>query len=96
MGKIASKLSDEIVITNDNPRNEDPKKISNDIISGIRKDKKFKVILNRNLAIKKFINKDNSNKITLILGKGHEEFQIVKNKRINYSDKNEVLKNLKL
>ena len=96
MGKIVSNLSDEIIITNDNPRNESPKKISNDIAIGIGKNKKFKIILNRNIAIKKSINKKNSKKITLILGKGHENFQIIKNKKIKYSDKKEVLKNLKL
>ena len=96
MGKIVSNLSDEIIITNDNPRNESPKKISNDIAIGIGKNKKFKIILNRKIAIKKSINKKNSKKITLILGKGHENFQIIKNKKIKYSDKKEVLKNFKL
>ena len=96
MGKIVSKLSDEIIITNDNPRNENPKKISSDIVSGLGSEKKFKIILKRNAAIRKCLNKKNSKKIALILGKGHEEFQIIKNKRIRYSDSKEVLKTLKL
>ena len=96
MGKIVSKLSDEIIITNDNPRNENPKKISSDIVSGLGSEKKFKIILKRNAAIRKCLNKNNSKKIALILGKGHEEFQIIKNKRIRYSDSKEVLKTLKL
>ena len=96
IGNIVSSLSDDIIITNDNPRNESPEKISQDIELGINRNIPYKVILNRAMAIKSCLNKNNSNKIVLILGKGHEDFQIIKNKKIMYSDKNEVLKALKL
>lgn len=96
IGSIVSNLSNDIIITNDNPRNESSEKISKDIESGINRNITYKVILNRAMAIKFCLNKNNSNKIVLILGKGHEDFQIIKNKKIMYSDQNEVLKALKL
>ena len=92
MGEIACKLSDHIIITNDNPRNESQKKITEDIILGIKKNKKYQVVLDRSKAIKKSLNRGNFNKVVLILGKGHEQFQIVKSKKIAYSDKSEVIK----
>ena len=96
MGKVVGKYSDEIIITSDNSRNENPKKIFSDIASGIQSSKKFKTILKREEAIIKCLNKNNSNKIALILGKGHEEYQIIGNKKIKFSDSKEVLKILKL
>lgn len=92
MGKIISKISDEIIITNDNPRNECQDKITKDIILGIENKKKYKVILSRSAAIKKALKKSNFNKIVLILGKGHEKFQIVKNKKVKFCDSDKVIK----
>ena len=92
MGKIVSKFSDEVIITSDNPRNEDPAGIANDIVLGIPPEKHFEIILKRSLAIRKCLNKNNSEKIALILGKGHEDYQDIKNKKIKYKDSIEVLK----
>lgn len=96
MGKVVSNNSDKIIITNDNPRNEEPKKIVNDIISGFKKFTKHQIIFDRKKAIKKALELKNSENIVLILGKGNEEFQIVKNKKILYSDDKVVKKILKL
>ena len=92
MGRIISKISDEIIITNDNPRNECQDKITKDIILGIENKKKYEVILSRSAAIKKALKKSNFNKIVLILGKGHEKFQIIKNKKVKFCDSDKVIK----
>jgi len=91
MGKIASELSDEVIITSDNPRNEDPYKIIDDIKSGIVK-KNYNVIENREEAIKHAIHKSDGNSIILIAGKGHEDYQEIKKVRTHFSDR-EVAEN---
>jgi UDP-N-acetylmuramoyl-L-alanyl-D-glutamate--2,6-diaminopimelate ligase len=96
MGKVVSNNSDKIIITNDNPRNEEPKMIVNDIISGFKDITNHKIIFDRKKAIKKALELKNSENIVLILGKGNEEFQIVKNKKILHSDDKVVKKILKL
>jgi|LWDU01.1.fsa_nt_gi UDP-N-acetylmuramoyl-L-alanyl-D-glutamate--2,6-diaminopimelate ligase len=95
MGKIAEKFSNEIIITNDNPRDEKPKLIYSDIVKGIKNKKKCKMILNRTKAISRSVCKKNINKIVLILGKGHEEFQIIGKNKEKFNDGCEVLKALK-
>ena len=52
----------------------------------------YKIIVNRKKAIKKGIQMLKNNDILLVLGKGHETYQIIKNKKIHFSDKEEVLK----
>ena len=87
MGAVAVKLSDYAIITSDNPRNEDPKEIVKDIIKGINPSfKNFKVVLDRRRAIEEIILEAQDNDIVLIAGKGHEEYQIIKEKRIPFSD----------
>ena len=93
MGKIASELSDKIIITSDNPRNEDPFEIINDIKTGITKNN-FEVIENREEAIKKAIQKSEENAVVLIAGKGHENYQEIKGVRNHFSDKEIALKYL--
>ena len=92
MGEIADKYSNEIIITNDNPRNEDPREITNQIVSGICKNSNFKVIHDRSEAICNSVTSENKNKIVLILGKGHETEQIIEQDKIYFSDKEEVQK----
>ena len=94
MGQIADKFSNKVIITNDNPRSEDPAEIAKQIISGINKKSNYQVILDRRKAIKKSISKDYSNEVILVFGKGHEKTQILKNKVLNFSDKKEVLEAL--
>ncbi len=83
MGKIASNYSDYIYITNDNPRFEDEDKIIDNICRGIA-NTEYQIIKNRRRAIISAMN--NKNSIILILGKGVEKYQIIKNKKINHSD----------
>ena len=92
MGTIVDKYSKKLIITNDNPRNENPHKIAKQIMSGLKKNSDFKIILDRHLAIKNAIRKTNKNKVVLVLGKGHEKNQIIKNNVYKFSDEDEVKK----
>ena len=85
MGKIASQHCRKIFVTDDNPRNEDPKKIRNSIIKGC---KQIAISIgNRKKAIQTAIEALNSNEILLVAGKGHENKQDYGSKIINFSDK---------
>ena len=87
MGTIAYKGADKIYLTNDNPRYEDEMDIINDILKGMENNDKVTIITNRESAIKEAINDLKKDDILLILGKGHEDYQIIKNKKIHLSDK---------
>lgn len=91
MGQIASRLSDAVIITNDNPRSEDPKKIIANICVGLQN---YKIIQDRRTAIKEAISMLKDGDILLIAGKGHENFQIIGNEKIHFSDKECVLEEI--
>ena len=84
MGKIATELSDETVITSDNPRNEDPYSIINDIALGAGNN--YFVEENREVAIRRALNGACEGDVVLIAGKGHEEYQEIGMQRIPFSD----------
>ena len=90
MGEIACKHSDHVIITDDNPRTEDPQKIINDILKGVSGD--YEVINDRHLAIAKGMSLLKENDILMILGKGHEDYQIIGTEKIHFSDQEEVEK----
>ncbi len=84
MGKIANQFASKIYLTNDNPRSENP----NSIIKQIKKGcSRSKIILDRKIAIKTAINNLNTDSILLIAGKGHENYQIINNKKKYFSDR---------
>ena len=87
MGEIAEKLSDYVLITSDNPRTENPQKIIDDILSGITNRNKISIDIDRYKAIKKAINFADKDYIILIAGKGHEDYQILEDKIIDFDDK---------
>ena len=91
MARIAGKNCKKIYVTDDNPRNENPKKIRNELLKNIKKCQVYN-IGSRFLAIKKAIENAEPEEIILIAGKGHEEKQIYKNKILNVSDKEIVKK----
>jgi len=95
MGRHASELSDKIYVTSDNPRNEDPFLILEDIKNGITKDN-YEIIENREEAIKKAITESESNAVVLIAGKGHENYQLVKGIKTHFSDKEKAEKYLSI
>ncbi len=87
MGTIATKFADEIIITDDNPRNEDPAIIRAQILDPIKMTNiPYKEIGCRKEAIEFAISQMRQDDILLIAGKGHEEYQIIKEKKIMFSD----------
>ena len=90
MGLISTTLSDYVIFTSDNPRNENPAMIIDDMLQLIDR-KNYEIIINREKAIKKGIQKLKENDILLILGKGHEEYQIIGAEKKYFSDKRIVL-----
>lgn len=90
MGKIASCYARKIYLTSDNPRNENPQDIINDIMQGIKDKNKVIVESNRLLAIYKALDELNDDEILLILGKGDETYQIIGDKSIPFDDRNVV------
>ncbi|MBL7155604.1 MAG: UDP-N-acetylmuramoyl-L-alanyl-D-glutamate--2,6-diaminopimelate ligase [Candidatus Omnitrophica bacterium] len=88
MGQVAQKLSDFVILTNDNPRNEDPKRIIRDVEGGMeRSSGNYIVALDRKKAIEKALKKAKKNDIVLIAGKGHETEQVLADRRISFDDK---------
>ncbi len=88
MGSIANRYASKVYITDDNPRNEDPKKIRKAILSKCRRAIE---IPDRKMAIKKAINDLQKNEILIIAGKGHEKKQVRKN-QIKFFDDVQVAK----
>ncbi len=86
MGVIAELYADHVVITDDNPRNEDAKSIVNDILKGCKKKEQHDVIHDRKMAISYAIEQAQEGDAILIAGKGHESFQIVRDHKIPFSD----------
>lgn len=86
MGRIASEYSDEVVVTADNPRNENPLDIATDILAGIKNHQPL-IIPDRRDAIEDTIKKAQKGDMILILGKGHETTQILKNQTIEFNDR---------
>ena len=88
MGRTASELADISIITSDNPRHEEPMKIIDDILSGI-KNKKNKVFIkeNRTKAIEYALKIAKKNDIILLLGKGHEDYIIIGDEKIPYDER---------
>ncbi|MBF0252240.1 MAG: UDP-N-acetylmuramoyl-L-alanyl-D-glutamate--2,6-diaminopimelate ligase [Candidatus Omnitrophica bacterium] len=96
MGKIASSLSDLVYLTSDNPRSENPKSIINAIHAGINKSCLCYVVEDRKKAILQAIDNAKKGDAVLIAGKGHENYQIKDGIKKHFSDKEEVIKAIKL
>ena len=94
MGAIAEKLSDKIVITSDNPRSEDPQQILTDVLSGLKSVNAQNVFVeaDRGKAIVLLKTISEKNDVVLIAGKGHEDYQILKDKTIHFDDREEARK----
>lgn len=86
MGKIAERLSDYIIVTNDNPRSEDPASIATEIVLGMNHPSGCLVIADRAQAIDFAVQQAKAGDIVLIAGKGHEDYQIFANQTLPFSD----------
>lgn len=92
MGYIGTELSDIAIITSDNPRSEDPDRIIQDIVLGV-KNNNYIIEENRKEAIKKAIALARSQDTVLIAGKGHEDYQELKTGRIHF-DEREIIEDI--
>ena len=94
MGSIAQSLSDKVVITSDNPRSEDPQQIITDILSGLKliNPKTVFVEPDRHLAIQLLKKISTPKDVIILAGKGHEDYQILKDRTIHVDDREEVQK----
>ncbi|RYZ81344.1 MAG: UDP-N-acetylmuramoyl-L-alanyl-D-glutamate--2,6-diaminopimelate ligase, partial [Moraxellaceae bacterium] len=86
MGRVAEKYSDYVIITNDNPRTEEPSVIAADIIRGLHNANGCLVIADRAQAIDFAIQQAKPGDLVLIAGKGHEDYQIFSDQTIAFSD----------
>ena len=93
MGAIADELADQIIVTDDNPRSENPQAITRAITSGI-KSRKVRVIHDRGEAIGTALKAARPKDVVLIAGKGHEDYQIYGDTRRSFSDRREALRHL--
>ncbi len=89
MAKVASERSDQLVLTSDNPRDEDPEDIIDDMLPGIPEGRKLKAIRisERRSAIIAALSMASSGDIVLIAGKGHEKYQEIKGEKFPFDDK---------
>jgi UDP-N-acetylmuramoyl-L-alanyl-D-glutamate--2,6-diaminopimelate ligase len=94
MGKIADDLADVVVVTSDNPRSEDPDLIIKNILTGIKRSENLIVEADRARAIKRAVDKAADVDIVVVAGKGHETYQILSDKTIDFDDRIEVRKAL--
>ncbi len=93
MSDIACSNSDYVIMTTDNPRNENPNKIISDMLHNLDKFN-YEIILNRENAIVKGIQMLTKNDILLVLGKGHENYQLINGIKYHFDDKEIVLQNI--
>jgi UDP-N-acetylmuramoyl-L-alanyl-D-glutamate--2,6-diaminopimelate ligase len=86
MGRIAEQAADQVVVTSDNPRGESPAAIVDDILAGLTNPAAAKAIEDRGDAIDWAISKAAADDVVLIAGKGHEDYQLVGVRRLEFSD----------
>lgn len=91
MGDVASKLADEVVLTSDNPRTEDPESILRQIEKGLSRPARH-IEADRRAAIRWTLSEMQPDDVLLIAGKGHEEYQILGTQKVPFSDFDEVRK----
>ena len=89
MGEIAARLADEVVLTSDNPRNEKPQAIIDDIARGIAGTPPAQIV-NRREAIARAIEAASDDDVVLIAGKGHESYQVIGDQIVHFDDREEA------
>lgn len=94
MAQIAKRGSEQLILTSDNPRNEDPKEILKDMTDGLNTDelRSTLVIEDRAAAIQTACTLAQANDVILIAGKGHEDYQIIQGVKHHFDDHEEVKK----
>ncbi len=92
MGRVAAAYADHIIVTNDNPRHEDPQAIATEIVFGISARRSFEVILERRRAIETAVRMMRTQDIFLLAGKGHEDYQELAGTKVFFNDRVELLR----
>lgn len=87
MGAIAEQLADRVVVTDDNPRSEEPQAIVADILGGLMDAGRVLAIHGRAEAVTSAIMQAKEDDVVLVAGKGHEDYQLVGHRRLDYSDR---------
>ena len=95
MGAIAAKLADQLVVTSDNPRTEDPQQILDDVVAGIPGESSCVVVADRAEAIAQAIGQAKAGDLVLIAGKGHEDYQILGTTKVHFDDREQAALALK-
>jgi len=91
MGHIAGELSDFAVVTSDNPRTEDPDAIISDVLAGMKgMEEKYTAIADRTKAIEYAMSKAQSGDVIVLAGKGHETYQVLADKTIDFDERSIV------
>ena len=93
MGAIAETHADQVILTSDNPRDEDPMEIIKEIMTGVSNTDSIQIQPDRMMAITSAINSANADDIVLIAGKGHETYQEIAGQRFPFSDR-QLVRNL--
>lgn len=86
MGEIAEQYADRVVLTSDNPRDEEPQTIVDEIVQGLEQPEKVQIELDRKAAIEKALQQASRQDIVVIAGKGHEDYQEIRGVRTPFSD----------
>ncbi|RJQ33274.1 MAG: UDP-N-acetylmuramoyl-L-alanyl-D-glutamate--2,6-diaminopimelate ligase [Actinobacteria bacterium] len=94
MGRVACQKSDMSIITSDNPRSEDKEDIIKDIVKGFENNN-YQIEPDRRKAIRKALDAAKAEDVVIIAGKGHEQYQIFKDKTVHFSDQEEAREYLK-
>ena len=91
-GEIGARFSDRLILTNDNPRTEDPQQIINDIVKGVPADRMsiLDVVPDRREAIRRAISEAKEGDCVLIAGKGHEDYQVFGSEKRHFDDRREA------
>ncbi len=92
MGKVASELADLVILTCDNPRTEDLDQINQQIYEGVTEQEKVKIIRDREEAIREALKGARAGDTVILAGKGHENYQIIGKRKIDFSEK-EIVRN---
>ncbi|MEZ5524622.1 MAG: UDP-N-acetylmuramoyl-L-alanyl-D-glutamate--2,6-diaminopimelate ligase [Pseudomonadales bacterium] len=90
MGKMAERFSDQIILTNDNPRREAGQQIIDEILAGITRPQKVRVCLDRSMAIQQAVSMAGVDDVVLVAGKGHENYQEIGGVRMAFNDGEQV------
>ena len=91
MGKVAGDFSDLVILTSDNPRSEEPLQIMNDVLVGLKRtDTRTIVEPDRAVAIRKAIEETHAGDVLILAGKGHETYQIFRDRTIHFDDREQA------